>query len=206
MKVIKTSIHRLTIEKDCGCKATREYEDQLYKKPIAEGKFIGCEKHSRGAVAEFAGEMLIESLNKEAEAAKLTYAPLRQEVEEGDSGGVTATGESVQRLGVTGLPERKVGTNPPRHRDPLAITKVSVDRPAPKTAAAIAAAGYDPLPQSEIIKTQEGIEVSTEIGVEAPEDPNLSNFVEDTLGRLDFLDQDDAKAQGVAQRFMNEAE
>jgi hypothetical protein len=204
MKVTKTSIHRLTIEKDCGCKATREYEDQLYKKPIADAKFSGCEKHSRGAVAEFAGEMLIEALHKEAEQAKLTYAPMRQ-VEEGDSGGVTASGESVQALGVVGLPKRD--TNKPR-RDPMAITKVSVDRPTPKTAAAFAAAGVpgEPLPPTEVIKTQDGIEVSTEIGVEAPEDPRLSGLVEDTLGGLDFLDQDDAKGQGVAQRFLDQAE
>ena len=61
MKVTKTSVHRLTIEKTCGCQATREYQDVRYAKPLAEGVFTPCEKHEKNKlVSEFAGEMLLE--------------------------------------------------------------------------------------------------------------------------------------------------
>jgi hypothetical protein len=73
MKVTKTSVHRLTIEKGCGCKATREYEDVRYTKPINEAEFLACDKHDKSkVVAEVIGEMLIESLEQAAETAKAT--------------------------------------------------------------------------------------------------------------------------------------
>ena len=50
MKVTKTSVHRLTIEKGCGCKATREYEDVRYTKPINDAEFFACEKHDKSKV------------------------------------------------------------------------------------------------------------------------------------------------------------
>ena len=199
MKVTKTTIYRLSVEKSCGCKAAREYEDARYTKPVPVDPgsvFEPCVKHGKGAIAEFAGEMLVEALDKEAETAgKATYAPLQRPVEPGDSAGVTAVAESAQAMGVTNLP-----SNRPK-RDPTTITHVSVDRPsATRKAAAGAIAPSVPADEA-------GIEISTEIGVEAPEDPNLSVYMEDALGGLGgVLDTDDARLQGVPQKYLQEGE
>lgn len=182
MKVIKTSVQRLSVEKTCGCTAVREYEDTRLTKPLADGKFTPCDKHkSNKALAEFAGEMLLETLDKEAEAAgRAVYAPMRQEIEEGDGGGVQAVGESVQRMGVTGLPKRPSETtqNGPRRRDPLSVTHLSVDRPvvkAPNATGNLNLAG---------VEEDASITITGDID-QAPEDPNLSGFVTDALNQLD---------------------
>src|SRR5574337_1534666 len=115
MKLTKISIHRLILEKGCGCSATREYEDSRYTKPLADGKFTPCDKHkSQKAIVEFAGEMLLEALDKEAETVgKQAFMPVRPAIE-GD-GGVQAVGaESVQRMGVN-LPKMR------ERRDPLEV-------------------------------------------------------------------------------------
>src|SRR5271157_1975065 len=110
MKVTKTSVHRLTIEKGCGCKATREYEDLRYTKALGEAEFVACEKHDKSkVVAEVIGEMLIESLEQAAETAKQnTFVPAQRRVEEGDMGGVVATSEaggSTQAMGMVMPPK-----------------------------------------------------------------------------------------------------
>src|ERR1035437_10559081 len=114
MKVTRTSVHRLTIEKTCGCQATREFSDPSYAKPIGDSLFTACPKHGKGVIAEFAGEMLIEALEKEAETAGRTlYAPQRQ-VAEGDNAGVQATAEaggSVQAMGMT-MPKTREKQDP----------------------------------------------------------------------------------------------
>src|SRR5271168_34498 len=97
MKVTKTSVHRLTIEKGCGCKATREYEDVRYTKPLGEAFFIACEKHKlKKDFAEFAGEMLIEALDKEAETAGKTVSVIRESTPTSLQG---TSGESIQSMG-----------------------------------------------------------------------------------------------------------
>src|SRR5271163_3672022 len=117
MKVTKNSVHRLTIEKGCGCKATREYEDVRYTKSLNEAEFIACEKHDKSkVVAEVIGEMLIESLEQAAETAKTTRSlPTGRNVAEGDNGGIQATteaGGSTQAMGMV-MPKIR------EKRDPL---------------------------------------------------------------------------------------
>jgi hypothetical protein len=105
MKVTKTSVHRLTIEKTCGCQATREYEDVRYTKPTGEGVFTACMKHNKGAVAEFAGEMLLEALDKEAESAgKAPVAAAHTETVTSLSG---TSGGSVTSMGAPNVKPRE---------------------------------------------------------------------------------------------------
>jgi hypothetical protein len=206
MKVTKTNVFRLTIEKACGCQATREYEDGRYTKPLVDGKFTPCDKHGRGAIAEFAGEMLVEALDKEAETAgKQHFSPMR-EIEEGDTGGVSASGESVQRLGVSNLPKRNTDGSPLQRRakrDPLSITSVSIDRSdqklpqhSPVDTGALQVASID---------TGDGITMTGDIDT-VPEDPRLTGIMADELGGLeDALDEFDMKDAGVPRSVLNQA-
>src|SRR5277367_2739314 len=111
MEVTKTSVHRLTIKKTCGCTATREFEDIRYAKPIAEGVFTACEKHEKNKlVSEFAGEMLLEALDKEAESAgKAPTASTHRETATALSG---TSGESVTSMGAPNMPKTRDKRNP----------------------------------------------------------------------------------------------
>src|SRR5271163_4811354 len=123
MKVTRTSVHRLTIEKTCGCQATREYEDIRYTKPNGDGVFTACSKHSKGAIAEFAGEMLIEALDKEAETAgSRVQTTISREVSTAIAG---TSGEAVTSLGAPVIPKSR------EKRDPLAPRVGRFDRPDP---------------------------------------------------------------------------
>jgi hypothetical protein len=214
MKIHKTSVYRLEIEKDCGCKARGEYEDIRYTKMIGEGAVTLCEKHGAKSkdAREILSETMLDMLSMQAEQAGKMFVPSNyRPVAEGDQAGVMAEGaENIQAMGATNLPKLKGRTE---RRDPTKITQFSIDRPSPKQAIAAAVAGGGGLNvvdtddvTATVLKTQEGIEISTEIGAEAPEDPRLSGLVEDTLGGLDFLDADDAKTQGVTQRDLNAGE
>lgn len=197
MKLTKTTVYRLEMERDCGCTAAREYEDGRYTKPLAEGTTTLCEKHSGKSedAQEILREMILDTLTMQADASGKQYAPLRQDfIEEGDSGGVIATGESVQV--VAKAPVQRKG---PR-RDPLASHHAQVNRPAPKSAAAVAGTGDLNLAGTDIDFGQ------GEIGAEAAEDPRLSNFLENELDGLAILDQDDAKSQGVSQKDLASGE
>ena len=126
MKVTKTSVHRLTIQKDCGCSATREYEDIRYTKSTAEAVFTPCEKHEKNKIiAEFAGEMLIEALNKEAETAgKTTFVSAQRQVATGDNAGVQAPGaESVQAMGIVMPPKIREKQDPSNRRTQILIAQ-----------------------------------------------------------------------------------
>lgn len=208
MKVTKTNIHRLTIEKACGCQATREYEDPRYSKPMAEGKFIACTKHNKGAIAEFAGEMLVEALDKEAETAgKQHYSPMREQIEEGDTGGVTAQGESVQRMGVDNLPKRNTDGSPLQRRvkkDPTTITQLSVDRSDQRLPQRTSSADLAALQVADV-DAGDGITMTGDIDTVA-EDPRLSGVVAEGLGEIeDALDEMDMKDSGVPRSALAQA-
>ncbi len=188
MKVTKTSVHRLTIEKGCGCKATREYEDVRYTKPLgSEAEFIACEKHDKSkVVAEVIGEMLIESLDQAAETAKTTFVPNRP-VAEG-SGGVQATteaGGSAQNMGMTMPPK----TRP--KRDPLAPKTAAFDRPNPRLPQNTNLNMARPADVSDEDLEEEGITITGDIS-DVPADPNVEAQIErDLRGIEGDLDGDD---------------
>src|SRR5271167_4289751 len=191
MKVTKTSVHRLTIEKGCGCKATREYEDVRYTKPINEAEFFACEKHDKSkVVAEVIGEMLTESLEQAAEAAKTTtFVPAHRNVAEGDNGGIQATteaGGSTQAMGMVMPPKIR------EKRDPLAAKTASFERPNLR------------LPQNTSINVAHAEQVSDEdihdAGItitgdisDVPADPNIEARIAQDLQQLEsVLDSDEA--------------
>jgi hypothetical protein len=192
MKVTKTSVHRLTIEKGCGCKATREYEDIRYTKPIGEGVFTACEKHEKmKQLAEFAGEMLIESLDKEAEIAGKTPVVVgRESVPTSLSG---TSGESVQSMGAPVMPKTR------EKRDPLAPRTARYDRPdvhKPSNTNLTGSLITADVSDEELV--EEGITITGDIdGV--PQDPNVDAALAKGLQSMeDIFDAEDTKSGGVS--------
>jgi hypothetical protein len=123
-----------------------------------------------------------------------------RQVAEGDTGGLVATGESVQALGVQ-MPERQPNTVKVRQKpaDPTAITKVSVDRSDPRVQGrAPAPADLGNLNVAGSTDLGDGITATGSIET-VTEDPRLSNLVADELeGALeDALDAKDMELNGV---------
>ena len=208
MKVTKTTIYRLEVERDCGCKGVKDYEDGRYQKGMSDGVTVLCEKHSKKSedAQEILQEMILDTLTMQAEqAGKQFYAPMQRQVAEGDTGGLVATGESVQAMGAH-MPKPMTG---PR-RDPTEVKQIAVDRPTVRTKTAGAAGNMGNLViagAGEVIEGEDGIEISNETGVEATEDENLSGYLDDALNGLsDVLDQQDAKMQGVPQKYIQEGQ
>jgi hypothetical protein len=207
MKVTKSSVHRLSIEKGCGCKATREYEDARYAKPLAEASFAACDKHkAKKDFAEFAGEMLIEALDKEAETAgKNTFVSSSRQVEVGDTGGLVATAEaggSVQAMGVV-MPKRREPRDPLEQKNARMAVPQGPARPShtdPTGHLNIA----QPLTDEELAEAGITMDGSIE-GVAA--DPNVDADVEDSLDAMSgYLDAQDAKEQGVPLALLKDAD
>jgi len=190
MKVTKTSVHRLTIEKGCGCKATREYDDVRYTKPINEAEFAACEKHDKSkVVAEVIGEMLIESLEQAAETAKATtFVPAQRNVAEGDNGGIQATteaGGSTQAMGMV-MPKIR------ERRDPLATKTAAFDRPNPRLPQNTHLNVARPEQVSDEELADEGITMTGDIS-DVPADPRVEAAIAADLGQLEsILDSDEA--------------
>ena len=203
LKITKTSVHRFGIERECGCKAVREFEDARYQKSLNDGQTFLCEKHESKSpdAQEMAREFLIDTLSMRAEMEGKQYAPMHRDVEPGDSAGVVAVGESVQAMGATNLPKRNPDTLRTRpKRDPLSVTHVSVDRTdqrlPQRTAADTVTADVD---------AGDGISITGDIET-VPEDPNLSGAVVDGLGDIeDALDEADMKDAGVPRSALNQA-
>jgi hypothetical protein len=199
MKVTKTSVHRLTIEKTCGCQATREYEDVRYTKPVAEGVFTACEKHEKNKlIAEFAGEMLIEALDKEAETAGKTVVASVRETATALSG---TSGGSVTSMGAPNVPKSREKV------DPLKPKTAHFDRPDPRRPSNTSPTGNLNLAQHEDISDEElqeqGITMTGDIdGV--PVDPRVDQALGEGLRDLEnIFDDEDAKAGGVSQKLIN---
>ena len=107
------------------------------------------------------------------EEGKKALPVYRNAVAEGDTGGVSAQGESVQALGVTNLPNR------PR-RNPLEVSQLNAHRQGIR--------GSKSLSKSDDDGT---VEITGDID-EANEDPKISEVLESTLNGLSFLDDDDS--------------
>lgn len=197
MKVTKTSVHRLTIEKTCGCHATREYEDVRYTKPLSEGVFAACEKHEKNKlVAEFAGEMLIEALDKEAESAgKAPQVTHRAETATALSG---TLGENVTSMGAPNLPKTR------DKRDPLAAKNARFERPdmrKPQNPHGNLNVAQEDISDEEI--TGAGITMDGNID-EVPEDPRATAAMQGELANLDTIfDEDDSREGGVSKKLVD---
>lgn len=196
MKVTKTSVHRLTIEKTCGCQATREYEDVRYTKPISSGVFTACEKHEKNKmIAEFAGEMLIEALDKEAESAGKSPVVAHREAATSLSG---TSGESVVSMGAPNMPKTR------EKRDPLAPKQAKFDRPDARRPGNTQ---YETVAEQEDLSPEEleaeGITMNGSID-DVPEDHNATAAMQRSLDQLgDILDEDDVKTGGVSKTLID---
>src|SRR5271170_4785980 len=197
MKVTKTSVHRLTVEKTCGCTATREFADVRYAKPIAEGVFTPCEKHEKNKlVSEFAGEMLIEALDKEAESAGKTVVTHRE-----SATALSGTsGESVTSMGAPNIPKTR------EKRNPLEAKNARFERPDAKRPSNTAYGNLNVADQDDISPEEleaEGITMSGSID-DVPEDPRATAVIQRDLNQIeDILDDDDVKSSGVSKTLVD---
>jgi hypothetical protein len=196
MKVTKTSVHRLTIEKTCGCQATREYEDVRYVKPIGEGVVTACLKHNKGAVAEFACEMLLEALDKEAETAGKNVIVARETATalSGTSGG------SVTSMGAPNVPKSREKVDPLKPKT-AHFDRPDMRRPTNTQYGNLNIANHDDLTDEEL--QEQGITMTGDIdGV--PQDPRVDAALGEGLKDLEnIFDDEDAKAGGVSQKLIN---
>src|SRR5271156_1375224 len=196
MKVTKTSVHRLTVEKTCGCQATREYEDIRYAKPLAEGVFTACEKHEKNKlVAEFAGEMLLEALDKEAENANKVPVVAHRESATTLSG---TTGESMTSMGAPVMPKTREKRNPLESKN-AKFDRPDAHRPSNTRYGNLNVAEEDISPEE---LDEEGITITGDIdGV--PQDPRVDAALGAGLQQLeDVFDAEDTKSGGVSQTLI----
>lgn len=194
MKITKTSIHRLTVEKTCGCQATREYGDARYSAPIAEGVFTPCEKHEKNKlVAEFAGEVMLEALDKEAEASGKAPAS-REPVPTALSG---TTGESVQSMGAPKVRDKVDPLKPHTAR----VARPDARRPQNTAYGNLSVAGADGLSDEEI--DEAGITITGDIdGV--PQDPRVDAALSTGFEVLEeAFDEEDIRTGGVSKKLIN---
>lgn len=207
MKLTKSSIHRLQLEKSCGCRATKEYEDSRYTKSLGEGIVTLCEKHNGKAkdTKEMLSEMLLETLELQAEAAgRSTFIPAQRQVAEGDQGGVVATSEpggSTQAMGMNMPPKIR------EKQDPLKPRTASFQRPDSRLPQNTSPTGNLNIALHEDISPEEleaeGITMDGSIeGV--PEDPKVDEQLDRDLAQInDILDADDVKSGGVSTTLIN---
>jgi hypothetical protein len=79
MKVEKTVVYRVTVERECGCTAVKEFKDPQYKEAITEAGYEPCKKHKANKdLVDMMGMILKEDVQREAESsARPAYAPMR---------------------------------------------------------------------------------------------------------------------------------
>ena len=215
MKVEKTNVHRLTVERECGCKATREYSDPQYKVAIAEAAYTPCKKHkAKEDLADMMGMIMREDVDREAQNnAAPTYAPMRvpnaQPATLDDSSGESITSTPITRrpARVQAAPVANGGVPAPQQgprRDPTQVRTVNRDRSGLSRRAAVA--GRAPVasvtvtnpagarrPQTvqvgEVELATPGIDIDMD-GV--PEDPRVTALAESAL--LPDLEDDPTQA------------
>lgn len=198
MKITKTSVHRLTIEKTCGCQATREYADIRYTKPILEGVFAACEKHEKNKlVSEFAGEMLLEALDKEAETAGKTAVTVFRESATSLSG---TTGEQVTSMGAPVMPKTREKVDPLKPKT-AHFERPDARRPQNTQYGNLNIAQHDDLTDEEL--NEQGITITGDIdGV--PPDPRIDDALNSGLKDLEgAFDDEDSREGGVSQKLVD---
>lgn len=217
MKIQKTNVFRLSIEKDnCTCKVLREYSDAQYKTPLSEPVFTPCKKHgAKPEVSEAVGDMMVEMLDREAQNnAAPTYAPMRvpeaQPTSLDGSSGETVTSTPIaRRPRVAVAAPAGDGPPPPQagpRRDPTQVRTINRDHNVGRRAAVSGRtpvtgvtvsnpAGNARRPQTvrvgEVELSTPGIDLDLDMdGV--PEDPRVTALAESAL--LPDLEDDPSQA------------
>jgi len=75
MKTLRSAIHKLTVQADCGCIAWGEYQDEACKRPASAITFTPCEKHKEAAGIDLAEKFMKEAVLKEAADTKIAPPP-----------------------------------------------------------------------------------------------------------------------------------
>ena len=155
-------------------------------------------KHKKNKlVAEFAGEMLIEALDKEAEAAgKAPAVATRAETVTSLSG---TTGGSVTSMGTVNVkPREKVDPLKPRTAK---FERPDLRHPQNTNFGNLNVAQHDDISEEEL--EAEGITMNGSID-DVPEDPKATAALNRDLNQLeDMLDDDDVREGGVSQTLIN---
>jgi hypothetical protein len=200
MKLTKSSVHRLQLNKDCGCRAIKEFEDARYTKALGEGTVVLCEKHNAKAkdTKEILSEMLLETLDLQAEAAGKTAVVQREFAPTSLSG---VTGEQITSMGAPAVPKTR------EKCDPLAVRTVAFERPDMHRPRNTSPTGNLNLAQHEDISDEElqeqGITITGDID-SVPPDPRVDAALGDGLKELEnVFDDEDAKAGGVDRKLVN---
>jgi len=219
MKVEKTNVHRLSVERECGCRAVREFKDPQYKDPIAEGIYSPCKKHKASKeLSDMMGMILVEDVNREAESLSATPVhlhplPVATTTTLDGSSGETVTSIPIARRparvhvapasgGGSGVPAPQAG---PR-RDPTQVRTVNRDHSGAGLSRRAAVSGRTPVtgvtvtnpagrrPNTvqvgEIELETPGMDILDMDGV--PEDPRVTRLAEDAL--LPDLEDDPSQA------------
>jgi hypothetical protein len=190
MKVEKTNVHRLSVERECGCRAVREFRDQQYKDAIAEAIYSPCKKHKANKdLTDMMGMIMVEDVNREAEsqAAVPTHLhpiPVATKTTLDGSSGETVTSIPIARRparvhvapaggGGGGAP---VSQNGPR-RDPTQVRTINRDHNVGRRAAVT---GRTPVT---------GVTVTNPAGPRRPNTVTVGEVELETPG-MDILDMD----------------
>ncbi len=204
MKVRKSTLHKLEVERECGCLVAGDYEDSVYKRPRGEAVFKACAKHD-GAMGEVVEEMMREILVKEASEVKLPeIVPVnhprtvaRQDTPSED----VSAGPSVRSLRTAGASSAGAAGHRPANAPAPTAGRSGAHRPSP---------GGDPDKKSAYIrsdpnkglsaaalsklgaaKEEGGLEISFGDASEAvPEDKRVTKLVHE-LGFLNEKDDED---------------
>jgi hypothetical protein len=109
MKLTKTIVYRLHSEKGCGCSVSREYSDEKYTSPLSPAMFQCCPTHKEKSpdVLEVLSEMMIETLEQQAEVEGVKVAQRTAAIKEYDNTAGTMSGDNVQSLGGHNLPKNR---------------------------------------------------------------------------------------------------
>jgi hypothetical protein len=189
MKVEKTSVHRLSVERECGCRAVREFKDPQYKDAIAEAIYSPCKKHkAKPELQDMMAMIMIEDVNREAETLSavpvhLHPIPVATTTTLDGSSGETVTSIPISRPrprvqiapagGGGGAP---VSQNGPR-RDPTQVRTINRDHNVGRRAAS---SGRTPVT---------GVTVTNPAGARRPNTVQVGEVELETPG-MDILDMD----------------
>jgi hypothetical protein len=189
MKVEKTNVHRLSVERECGCKAVREFSDPQYKEAIAEASYAPCKKHkAKPDLQEMMQMIMTEDVNREAENQTAAASHPRHPIPTATtttldgSSGETVTSIPISRprprvqvapAGGGGAPASQSG---PR-RDPTQVRTINRDHNVGRRAAVT---GRTPVT---------GVTVTNPAGPRRPNTVQVGEVELETPG-MDILDMD----------------
>jgi hypothetical protein len=188
MKVTKTSIYKLTVQKDCGCLVCREFTDESLTTVYSGIAFYACgnASHAPEAAGDIIRETLGEVLDTEAKAEEAKIKARTQAAQAevrtqriaartgGTPGPALATPPEGGTVDVTPLPNRP--NRPHRPSGGGGSSSARIARvPAPRSAAEAIAA------RSGQVGKVAAVEIATLNLEEAEEDPRVTKILQATL-------------------------